>query len=1349
MNAPSPAPAPAPATPAAEPSLYPGIPPLINNRYRVLERLGQGMLGIAFRAHDTLEDREVAVKVIHLDALRKDMSAFLRHEFQAMSRLRHPNVVHVLDFDRIAGTSMSFFSMEYVKGKDFVSAVRELPFDDLYPVVVQACRALEFIHSRGILHYDIKPINLLCARTQAGLTPKLMDFHLSKENKVVYASTVQGTLAYMAPEVINQGLVDKRADLYSFGAVLYEALAGRIPFQATNAMAMLRMHLEAEPVPPSRIRPDCPPCLEKICLRLLQKDPTRRFESANQIIQEINRSTGRDFALETSRTKESYILSGRFAGRRPEVEALRRAIDRWGGELPPANAPVEEAGGPVRIAVLAGDAGIGKSRLLTEFRIQCQLRGVKVFRAECYEGVARPYGPFLQLFRAISRAFSPDAEGLRQTLPEMGRVLGYLTLCPGRPTGEGTSLQEQRMAILDGIARLLVRVARQMPVVLCLENLQWADAETVEALRHLHRVASQPGAARAPLDGAAPGEEPEEGELPLLFCVSARPAATAGGPAEGLLAELRTDAARRAAGEPGPVAWLGLEGLSRPEVRDLLESMLGLDSVPDRLVDRAHAESGGNPLRVEHFMRALLDEQVLRHVQGAWSMDLDALDRLSPLGDLAQREAFDPKDLPGPGLAVLRGLAALDWPAPLPVLRRVVGGEDDDFYSCLIDLLSRRLVLDDLVEGEVRFRLGELPRRRLLAGLVGKKDRRQLHRRIAEALLSVYADSLEEHAAEIVPHLERAGPAPALRRKLVRTAFLAGKQARELLALRQAAGFFEAALEAARGLRLPGRTRTDLQLALGECHDEAGDPAGAMAAFRAAIRGLRNPRERAEAVLRLGGTLERRGDYPGALHCFEKALAGFTRAADREGRARASLEIAWIRGYRFSRFEEGIEHCARALRLLRGKKDWQTQVRAFTVLGAVHQTAGQWEEALKCHQRSLELRRRAGDRFGLPLSLNNVGLTYYLQGDFLRTCEFCREGVERVEEMERPALHATLLGNLGNGYHGLGEWERAREVWSRSRAIAERIGDRRRLAIQCSYLGSLAHQQGDPGAALDLLTRGILIARDLQLPHETRETQLRLATVERELGAFDQAEADIRRASELPGSNRYFEALTARAGALLAEGRGDLAGAEAGYRRSLRVFLKRGYGREKADLLCDLAACWRAQGRPRKAARLAARTMRFAESLGYQEGRVRALLLRWEADTDRAAPPQRSGRAQDETEVDRDTTGRRAVEAALTVARAMGAVWLLWQARTLLARISLLNGSRAEAERYLTEARETQDELARRVPEHLAESFGHSPAARAFHTERGRVEAAIHGRKPQIPSQAHARNRTGTTDFTD
>ncbi|MBI5369004.1 MAG: serine/threonine protein kinase, partial [Planctomycetes bacterium] len=323
--------------------LHPGVPPVINNRYRLHEKLGQGMLGVAFRATDTLEDREVAIKVIHLEALAKDMSAYLRHEFQAMSRLRHPNIVQVLDFDRIEGTSMSFFSMEYVKGKDFVSAVRDLPFDDLYAAIVQVCRALEYIHSRGILHCDIKPINLACTRTAQGLTPKLMDFHLSREKKAFLSGSVQGTLNYMSPEVINQGMVDKRADLYSFGVVLYEAVCGRVPFKASNAIALLRMHLETEAEPPRTHRPDCPPVLEHIILKLLQKDPSRRYASANQIVQEINRSTGRDFALETPRTMESYILSGRFTGRALELTALANETASWSGLAPAATPPPRPA----------------------------------------------------------------------------------------------------------------------------------------------------------------------------------------------------------------------------------------------------------------------------------------------------------------------------------------------------------------------------------------------------------------------------------------------------------------------------------------------------------------------------------------------------------------------------------------------------------------------------------------------------------------------------------------------------------------------------------------------------------------------------------------------------------------------------------------------------------------------------------------------------------------------------------------------------------------------------------------------------------------------------------------------
>ncbi|MBI5366553.1 MAG: tetratricopeptide repeat protein, partial [Planctomycetes bacterium] len=969
-----------------------------------------------------------------------------------------------------------------------------------------------------------------------------------------------------------------------------------------------------------------------------------------------------------------------------------------------------------QFALVAGEAGVGKTRLLTEFKIHCQVRGIKVFRGDCYEETARAYGPLLQVFRAVGRAFSPDAEGIRRKLPELGRVLGYLTfsraVAPGSPSG----LFEQRAAILDGIARLLTRVAGEMPFVIWLENLQWADVETVEALRHLLRLAApstEDGEPDSPR--LAAGDAP----LPVLLAATVREAEATGRPAEGLLRELQAHAVRREAGDALPVLWVQLDGLARPAVTDLVASMLGLDEVPEELVARVHAASGGNPMKVETFMRILLAEQILRHTAGSWSVDLEALARLPAVEDLSRLLDFDLEGLPKTAREILSCLAALDRPEPLPVLRAAVKGADDAFYSALFELVSRRLVSDDLVENEVRYQLGVVPRRPLLAGLGARGARQALHRRIADALATAHAEAPEEHAAEIARHLRLAGNDATQRRKLVKVAQMAGREARRVLALGAAREHFGVALAAARGLRLGARALADLRLALGEVCHELGDLPGALAAYRAALRGVGRERERAEIALLLGKSLERGGDYPGALYQVEKARAGFERDGDAEGTARACLEIAWLRGYRLCRFEEGSEFCARALRLLEGKKAVETQIRAFTVLGAVHQTAGQWEESLRCHQRALELRRRSEDRFELPSALNNVGLTYFLKGDALGARDYAREGVERVVGSERPGLHGTLLSTLANCHFALGAWSEARADWARAREIAERIGDRRRIAVSCAYLGALAHAQGDASSAIDLLMRAILILRDLGLALEQREVYLKLAGVNRDLGAFEAAADDVRAAGAQAASNRFLDALTDRCCARLAHLRGDLSAADGGYRKVLRAFTRMGLAREKSEALADLAEVQLEQGARRKAQLTAGRAERLAESLSFQEGRVRAVFARANAEA-LLALERRDTQVRGDTEESEESESERRVRAALAVAEGMGARWLVWQGRWAHARCAAARGMAAAAGPRYRAAESALAEIATRVPEHLRDGLAAIPRIREFTREAAR-----------------------------
>jgi serine/threonine-protein kinase len=267
---------------------------VIDARYRVISKIGQGGMGAVYKVEHLAMGKIAAMKVLHPSLTQElDVMRRFRREAEAVSRLSHPNTVQVFDFGESHGST--FLVMELVRGEDLGSILRRdgpLPFHRVRPIVVQVCDALTEAHEIGIIHRDLKPENLLVSRTRDGRdVVKVLDFGLAKLrdteelNQVTARGSLIGTPFYMSPEQIRSEDLDARSDLYSLGALLYRVLTGEHPFSAATPVAVLTQHLTEPLTPPGRRRPDLKilPAVDALVVRAMQKKRADRFESAEDL----------------------------------------------------------------------------------------------------------------------------------------------------------------------------------------------------------------------------------------------------------------------------------------------------------------------------------------------------------------------------------------------------------------------------------------------------------------------------------------------------------------------------------------------------------------------------------------------------------------------------------------------------------------------------------------------------------------------------------------------------------------------------------------------------------------------------------------------------------------------------------------------------------------------------------------------------------------------------------------------------------------------------------------------------------------------------------------------------------
>ncbi|MGB7295335.1 MAG: serine/threonine-protein kinase, partial [Candidatus Aminicenantales bacterium] len=255
------------------------------NRYRLDAELGRGGMGIVYRAHDTLLDRPVAVKVLSAADLGSEGRARLLREAQATARLNHPGIVAI--YDAGEADQVPYIVMELVEGHSLREAGR-LSLAEVLALVRQIAAALEQAHAGGIIHRDLKPENILI--TNRSGSAKLMDFGLAISQgaqRLTTEGTIVGTFSYLAPELIAGHDPSPQSDLYALGVMLYELLAARPPFSGATLMEVLSQHLQAPVVPPSTYNTGIPPALEALVVQLLAQQPADRPASAGAVMRAL------------------------------------------------------------------------------------------------------------------------------------------------------------------------------------------------------------------------------------------------------------------------------------------------------------------------------------------------------------------------------------------------------------------------------------------------------------------------------------------------------------------------------------------------------------------------------------------------------------------------------------------------------------------------------------------------------------------------------------------------------------------------------------------------------------------------------------------------------------------------------------------------------------------------------------------------------------------------------------------------------------------------------------------------------------------------------------------------------
>ena len=1056
---------------------------IVDSRYKLVRPLGAGAMGQVFLAEDVGSGEQVALKTVNEELITGDGLGRFESEFNAIKEIQHPNTVRMLGFNK------RYFTMEFVDG-EVLDPAKRLLMAEVLRIGAEVCRALNFIHRKGIIHGDLKPAHILLTKkakkegaehdaTEGDGYVKLIDFGLSRPAAGAAVTVkedvkIEGTIEYMAPEQIKGLGKDTRSDLYSFGVLLYEMLTGRLPFQGNDFLTIALGHLNKTPEALSRVNPDIPPQLEALVLRLLHKNPHHRPQTAEEVGRRLVELMGGREARETVVLKgRQYLFSPSFVGREREMEVLNAYLGK----------ALQMNGCCVMVH---GGSGIGKRRFMREFRAD-HLLDEMVFLSGTGSPSPAPSGQYYaellsQAFHVLERL---NAKFLSEKVWEWGIMLARL----GPKSIPEWYLENLQHAIsaepalmARNIAELLISIGAYRPLVMTVENLQFSDRFGCELFEILVKACDK----RPVFLLAAYRDEPGVRETPFTR----------------MLAHLQKNK---------QIVEVRLKPLDRKNVELMISSMMGHAEVARQIGEEVSRVTGGNPLFAEEVIKSFADQEIIFRVGSQWRVDEKLLEDYAIPGNV-EDVIFDRAMMLGPKhREVVEALSVIRWAADFETLMTLTRMTQLDLYYILGDLVSEGILKESRRPGGKNYRFSSERVRQYFYSRMDARMRVRCHEQMARVVEAQHENALDLVLDDLIYHYGGCGN----NRKLLECLLRAGNRAETEVSLNAALQYYERALDVISEQTDDAKRRAAVLGEIARLTCEIGDLNKARVHFETGLRTVeKDTIEAAQLARDMGQMFLVSGDSERAEECFrfaEKVLA-------RHGIEDALLHTNMGEYHLHTDNLKAAEECLiKARRVARSTDDRAALVRANELMGTTLLRKGKTEEGITVLQEGLSAAERSNSvRLRLrALSALIRAMVYLGRIDKASTYIF---GVQELAAQCDSRLDfLSYLLAAGEFYLRKGQLDTAQEFLDRCLSVAKEVGEKRKVADAYALLGTLNIERDDLKVGIELCERGLNIARSLN-------SKYRMAQIAWLLGGAFLTKGEYDTAQEFLGhSRRLFD----------------------------------------------------------------------------------------------------------------------------------------------------------------------------------------------------------------------------------
>jgi eukaryotic-like serine/threonine-protein kinase len=967
---------------------------LLNDRYRLEAQLGQGGMGVVYRAYDILLDRPIAVKVLSdesKDRLGTQGRARLLSEAQAAARLSHPNIVAIFDAGEAEG--LPYIVMELLTG-DSLFDHRPETLPEILSIAIQIASALEHAHSYGVIHRDLKPENIIC---QGDGKVKLTDFGLARSasSRLTAEGAIVGTVFYLAPEAALGHGTDQRSDLYALGVLLYEMVTGVLPFQGDDPLTVISQHLYSPVTPPHAHREDLPADLEKLILSLLEKDPNNRPASAKEIVDILKSIDAAAESAVKDSTAEMLMLDritrGRMVARERELSEMKSILKK-------------AQTGEGHVLFVSGESGIGKTRLVKELLAQAAVSGARTLSGACYSEGGVPYAPFPQLIADSFRIKSSELDLPDYALADLAAISPELrSLSPSMPPAAPLESQSDQHRLFESISTWAAAAAARQPLLIFIDDIHWADRSTIYLIRHLARRLQQ--------------------NRMLVVLTYREVELQDSSPVSSLIVDLNRERLSTR---------IKLSRLNREETQAMLEAMLNPSgAIPAALIDAIYRETEGNPFFIEEVTKALIEEGKICNTGECWVAPPDA-------------EIEIPQSI---RQTIQSRLSRLPQPAQDMLLLASIGGRQFDFEVIReASELDEDTLIDALEAAERAQIISELkislkgPSFTFVHGLIpatlrestSTLRRQRLHRRLAWAIEEVFPNEPTQFET-LAYHFEQGGEVE----QAIHYYSQAAEKALLIYANQEAEKYCRQALE----MEPEGINRARLLSVLGEALFRQSHYDQARQYWLEAIeiyRQLSDPDSVAYQYAKVGRATWYLDDAPGSLSVSLQGISEVKAMAETSGklefRGYAYLLHEAARAYCFNNQpSEALPLCRQALELGERLGNLEVQAETLATMGIIY------TQPLEEREKYLLSAIAIAEQAGLPASAArahmNLGAILRERPAIEEAFEHIMIAEERAGSWGNPSWQHGFLGAAAELALALGKFKWVEDIMAKMEAL--------------------------------------------------------------------------------------------------------------------------------------------------------------------------------------------------------------------------------------------------------------------------------------------------------------------------